>query len=103
MEQIKNKTSTSLKSWMLPFFLTLGGIIADYVSTTIGLGMGLCEINTQYNPLWALLVYWGAIMILYLTCYQKKLWTVGANAVALTSYLGFINNTLSILRVFPGS
>jgi hypothetical protein len=88
---------------MLPFFLTLGGIIADYISTTIGLGMGLSEINTQYNPLWALLVYWGAIMILYLTCYQKKLWIVGANAVALTSYLGFINNILSILRVFPGS
>jgi hypothetical protein len=85
---------------MLPFLLALGGIMSDFISTTIGLGMGLCEANPQYNPLWALLVYWGAIMILYLTCYQKKFWTMSADVVALTSYLGFINNTLLILKVF---
>ena len=99
--QTKRKTSISLKSWMLPFFLALGGIMSDFISTIIGLGMGLYETNPQYNPVWALLVYWGAIMILYLTCYKRKLWTISANAVALTSYLGFINNTLLILKVFP--
>jgi len=102
MEQIKNKGSVSLKSLTLPFFIILGGIIGDYISTIIGLNIGLVEANPQFNPMWALIIYWGAITILYLTCHHKKLWTVCANTIASTSYLGFINNILLILRVFLG-
>jgi len=87
---------------MLPFFMALGGIILDFISTVIGLGMGFCESNSQYNPVWALIVYVGAIMILYLTCSQSKFWKLGAYIVALTSYIGVINNTLTIFGVFPG-
>jgi hypothetical protein len=87
---------------MLPFFMALGGIVSDFISTTVGLGLGLCETNPQYNPVWALIIYWGVIMILYLTCYQRKSWLLGANVVALTSYLGVINNTLAIMGVLPG-
>jgi len=92
----------SVKSWMLPFLLALGGVISDYITTTIGLSMGFYETHLAYNPLWALLIFWGAIALLVLALPRKKPWTLGINGLALISYLGAVNNTLVILGLFPG-
>lgn len=93
---------TSLRAWILPFLLALGGVILDYVTTTIGLSMGFFETNPQYHPVWALVVLWGAIVILVLTVPKKRSWIVAANGLALSSYLGVANNTLVILGLFSG-
>jgi len=94
----------SLKLWMLPFLLALGGVICDYATTTIGLTMctGLYETHPQYHPAWALLTFWGAIAVLTLTLPKQKPWNIGISGFALTSYIGAVNNTLVILGLFPG-
>jgi len=89
-------------SWILPFVLAIGGIALDYVSTVIGLGMGYREIHPQYSPIWALLYFLGALAILALTLPEGRIWRLAKTALALASYLGFVNNILVILGVFPG-
>ena len=99
---MKKESITSLKTWILPFLLALGGVITDYVSTTIGLSMGFFETNLQYHPVSALLVFWGAITILTLVVPKKRIWIAAANGLALSSYIGVANNALVILGLFPG-
>jgi hypothetical protein len=86
----------------LPFLLTLGGVISDHVTTNIGLGLGFYEINPNYHPLLALLVFWGITAILVLLLPRERPWRISINTLMLTSYLGAVNNTLVILGVFPG-
>jgi len=74
----------------------------DYMTTMIGWGMGFLEINQQYHPVSALLVFWGAITILTLAVPKKRTWLVAANGLALSSYIGVANNTLVILGLFSG-
>jgi len=90
------------KSLMTPFLLALGGVLTDYATTIIGLSMGFCETHPQYHPLWALLIFWTSIAILHLTMPRRKPWTIGANGLALASYIGTINNILVILELFTG-
>jgi len=87
---------------MLPFLISLGGVLSDYVTTMIGLGLGFYETHPNYHPVWALLIFWSAIAILVLTLPKKRLWTIGINGLALMSYLGAVNNTLVILGLFSG-
>ena len=98
------RATLPLKSWMIPFLLVLGGVLSDYLTTTLGqnMSMGLREINPQYDPLWALLVFWGAISILMLTLPKERPWHLAANGLALASYLGAANNTLVILGLLSG-
>jgi len=91
-----------VRSWIVPFILTLGGVASDYISTIIGLGMGFYEANPQYHPLWALLYFWGALAILTLTLPKGKIWKLTKNGLALASYLGFLNNILVICGGFTG-
>ena len=94
----------TLKRWMTPFLIALGGILSDYATTTYALNFctGLYETHPQYSPLWALLIFWGAITILTLTLPKKKTWSLSINSLALASYTGAINNILVILRLSPG-
>ena len=92
----------SLRSFVLPFLLALGGIISDYVSTSIGLNMGLYETNPQYHPVWALLYFWGIMAMFTLLLPRKKIRLLSLYGLATTSYLGIINNILVILGMFPG-
>jgi len=96
------KTVVPLKQWMSPFLLALGGVVSDYITTNIGLGIGFYETHPQYHPVWALLIFWGALAVLTLTLPRKKPWNLSIHGLALTSYLGAINNTLVILGLFPG-
>ncbi len=86
----------------LPFLLALGGVVSDYITTNIGLGLGLYEINRNYHPLLALLVFWGITAILVLLLPRERSWRMSINTLMLTSYLGAVNNILVILGVFPG-
>jgi len=87
---------------IFPFMLSLGGVSLDYVTTTIGLGLGLCEMHPAYHPLKALLIFWGAIVLLSLLLPRGRIWRVSINSLASASYLGVVNNTLVIMGVFPG-
>lgn len=86
----------------LPFMLSLGGVLSDYITTTIGLAQGFHETHPNYHPLFALLVFWGVIAILALLLPKERPWRLSINTVALISYLGAVNNTLVILGMFPG-
>jgi len=92
----------SARSRIPPFLLALGGVVSDYVTTTIGLGMGFYETHPQYHPFWAILYFWGVITILTVALPKKRLWTLCINGLASASYLGFVNNALVILGIFPG-
>jgi len=87
---------------MTPFILSLGGVLADYVTTTIGLGLGFTETHPQYHPLTALAIFWGAITVLTLTMPRRSPWNLAVHGIALVSFLGGVNNLLVILGVFPG-
>jgi len=87
---------------LLPFILSLGGVLSDYLTTTIGLGLGFYETHPAYHPLNALVVFWGIITVLTLLLPRERLWTMSINGIAVVSYLGAVNNSLVILGVFPG-
>jgi len=93
-----------LKQWMTPFLIALGGILSDYATTTYALNFctGLYETHPQYSPVWALLIFWGALALLTLTLPKKKPWTLSINSLALASYIGAVNNILVILGIFSG-
>jgi len=92
------------KQWVTPFLIALSGIISDYATTTYALNFctGLYETHPQYSPLWALLIFWGAIAILILTLPRKKPWNISINGLALASFIGAVNNVLVILGLFSG-
>jgi len=87
---------------ILPFVLSLGGVVLDYVTTSLGLNLGFYETHPDYHPLNALLIFWGAIILLNLVLPKDKMWKLSVNSLALASYLGAVNNTLVILGIFPG-
>lgn len=87
---------------LIPFLISLAGVIADYFTTSIGLGLGFHETHTQYHPALAIVIFWSALTLLTLTLPEGRTWRIGKNILASTSFLGFINNTLVILGVFSG-
>ena len=87
---------------MIPFLVSLGGVVSDYITTRIGLSMGFYETHSQYHPVSALLIFWGALTVLALTLPRKKSWNLCLHGLALASYLGAVNNILVILGVFSG-
>lgn len=91
-----------LVTLLIPFMVSLGGILLDYWTTTIGLSMGFVEIHPEYHPLKALAIFWSAIAVLVATLPRGRIWWMYINALAALSYLGAINNVLVILGVFPG-
>jgi len=86
----------------LPYILSIGGVLSDYLTTVIGLGLGFYETHSAYHPLSALLIFWGAITLLTLLLPKEKLWRMSIKGIALASYLGAVNNTLVIFGIFPG-
>jgi len=86
----------------VPFLLSLSGVLFDYLTTRIGLSLGFYEIHPHYNPILALLIFWGAVALLTFTLPKRRFWNLSVNGLASVSYLGAINNTLVILGVFSG-
>jgi len=93
---------TLLKTWVQPFFMAFCGVLSDYLTTMLGLGMGFCEACPKYNPVWALAAFLGSIAILTLALPRKRPWNLCAIGLASASYLGVANNILVILGIFAG-
>jgi hypothetical protein len=91
-----------LGSIIPPFLLALVGVILDYMCTTIGLTMGFYEINPQYHPVWALLYFWGVMVMFALFMPKNKIRMLSLYGFAAVSYMGVVNNTLVILGLFHG-
>ena len=92
----------STKAWMQPFFLAFWGVLSDYLTTMLGLGMGFCESCPQYHPVYALAAFSVSIALLTLALPREKPWNLCAIGLALASYLGTANNILVILGISTG-
>ena len=86
----------------LPFLVSLGGIATDYFTSMVGLGLGLYESQPLYSPAFALMIFWGALVFLSLALPRGRVWGAAKNVLASVTFLGPVNNTLVIFRVFPG-
>ena len=87
---------------VLPFLISLVGIIADYFTTSIGLGLGFYETHSQYHPAYALIIFWSALTVLTLTLPKRGFWDMTKNVIASASFIGSVNNILVILGIFSG-
>ena len=87
---------------IIPYLVSVLGIFSDYLTTNIGLRLGLREINVSYNPVLALIIFWGALTFLNLTLQNKRLLNMSRNILSYTSFLGALNNTLVITGIFSG-
>lgn len=87
---------------VLPYFLALGGIVSDYATTAIGVGLGFYETHPYYHPVWALLIFCGAITLLMSTLPKRMPWTLAVNALAMAPFLGAMNNALVLSGLFLG-
>lgn len=86
----------------LPFLISLAGILADNLTTRIGLGLGLYEYHPLYQPVYALAVFWGILTLLTLILPQGKFSRITKSTIASVAFLGSINNMLVILGLFSG-
>jgi hypothetical protein len=91
-----------MKAWIQPFFLAFCGVLSDYLTTILGLGMGFCEACPKYHPVYALAAFSGSIALLTLAVPRKKPRNLCAIGLALASYLGTANNILVILGISAG-
>ena len=82
---------------LMPFILSLGGVLSDYATTSVGLSLGFRETHPQYSPIYALIIFWGCLAILHLTLPKSWIWRLNMHILALASYLGAINNLLVLL------
>ena len=82
---------------LVPFIVSLGGVLLDYVTTTIGLSLGFRETHPHYSPVYALLIFWGCLTILHLTLPKAWVWRLNIHIIAFLSYLGAVNNLLVLL------
>ena len=87
---------------LIPFILSLGGVLFDYATTTLGLTLGFREVHPSYHPLKALAVFWGVVAVLTMVLPKEKSGAILANGIAFSSYLGAVNNMLVILGIFAG-
>ena len=87
---------------ILPYLISLFGIVSDHLTTTIGLGLSFNETNLSYNPILAVAIFWGTIAFLNLMLPKGKVLTYSKNTLVLTSFLGVVNNTLVITGIFSG-
>ena len=85
-----------------PFLPVLGGVISDYVTTVIGLGMGFCESNPEYNPVVSLLIFFAVTTILTLAVPRNRPWNLSFYVIGAASYLGAINNVLVMSGLLSG-
>jgi len=91
-----------LDGCFMGFPIALLGVVCDWITTQVGLGMGFYETHLAYHPVTALAIFWSAIVFLYLTLPRGKKWDAAIWVLASWSFLGAVNNTLVILGVFGG-
>jgi hypothetical protein len=82
--------------------IALLGVVSDWVTTQVGLGMGYYETHLMYSPIIALAIFWTAIIVLSAVLPKGKQWSYAICFIAFWSFLGAVNNTLVIMSVFNG-
>ena len=93
----------SKSGWsVLPYLISLLGVLLDYLTTTIGSGLGFYESYPSFNPLLALAIFWGTLAFLNLMLPRRRVLAVSKDIFVLVPFLGAVNNTLVITGVFPG-
>ena len=93
-----------LRNSLIPLSLAFGGVLSDYITTVIALKfcVNAYEINSQYNPLWAFVIFFSAILLLKSSLPEKGPWRHSIYFMVLFTYFGALNNILVILGIFPG-
>ncbi len=91
-----------IESRATPFVLSSLGSVGDFVTTSLGLSRGFVETHASYNPIYSIMIFWGAIIILQLTLPREKAWSKSIILVSSLSFLGLVNNSLVLLGVFSG-
>jgi hypothetical protein len=87
---------------LTPFLLALGGVSTDFLTTQIGLTMGLREANPNYHPMYACVIFFTILYLLTKLLPPQKLWKRLTIGVALVSYFGTVHNILVLLGIFSG-
>ena len=87
---------------LTPFLLALGGVLTDFLTTQVGLTIGLHEANPNYHPVYACVIFFTVLYLLTKLLPPKKLWKRLTMGIALLSYFGTIHNLFVLLGVFPG-
>lgn len=85
-----------------PFLLALGGVTTDFLTTQIGLTIGLREANPNYHPVFACMIFFTMLYLLTKLLPPQKLWKRLTVGVALLSYFGTVHNILVLLGIFSG-
>ena len=101
-QMLSNRGLFSTVHSLTPFLLALGGVLTDFLTTQVGLTVGLCEANPNYHPVCACIVFFTVLYLLMKLLPPKKSWNRLIMGIALLSYFGTIHNLLVLLGVFPG-
>ena len=75
-----------------PYFLAGVGVLADVLTTLLGLSRGFIEAHPNFNPLVALLVFWAVIFTAEWSSSGRHKHLV--LAVSSIAFIGAIHNTL---------
>lgn len=86
---------------LVPFAISALGVLLDVLTTVIGLSKGYYETHPNYNPIWALLIFWSLIAVTRFLP-RNRFVTVFTLVLSTAPFLGAINNSLVISGVFGG-
>ena len=78
------------------------GVLLDYATTTVGVSWGFREAHLAYHPVWSGITFSLALALLNVSLPRQKLWNRCIMGVALSSYLGFVNNIFLLLDIGTG-
>ena len=82
--------------------IALLGVISDWITTQVGLGMGYYETHLMYHPVLALAIIWTPIMFLLMVLPRDGRWDYAIYFIASWSFIGAVNNILVIMGIFSG-
>lgn len=81
----------------LPYLLAGIGVIADALTTLLGLSLGFAEAHPHYHPLMALLVFWAVIFAAETSASGRCRHL--ALALASLAFVGALHNALILCTV----
>jgi hypothetical protein len=84
---------------VLPYLISMLGVLLDYLTTAMGLGLGLYESHPSFNPLLAVAAFWGIQALVNLMLPKGRVRTFSTRMFVIVSFLGALNNTLVIMGV----
>lgn len=84
---------------VLPYLISMLGVLLDYLTTTIGLGLGFYESHLSFSPLFAVAVFWGILALVNLMLPKGRVRTFSTRMFVLVSFFSAINNTIVITGI----